>query len=411
MEVILNEKYLSLPIGKIITMSGKATRAIRIDTSDLEKQFAYVDTIINKHYTAAVANVNLESLLTAWEVGQYVSAQLKSSHWGAKVVSDLADYLKGQNPKRRGFGKRNLYNMVKFYDIYSAVEFVELVQKLKIGEIVQLPTAQIGFGEIVQLPTAQLAEQTTTSLPKVLAVTTFTNHVEIFNRCKSFEESIFYMLYAAHQRLKTEELRRSIVNQTYSTLLDKDKMMSPNLKENYPNVEFILKDKAIVDFLNLPQKHNEHHLHKGLLEHMKEFILELGKDFLFVDSEYAVQVGGSTKRIDLLFYHRALQCLVAIELKAVDFEPEFVGKMDMYLEALDRDVKRDNENPSIGIILCPSADRSMVEYTLSRSLSPTMVAEYRNKLIPQEVMQKSLEEYCVFLGNDMTDNSLKNNQQ
>ena len=409
MEVILNEKYLSLPIGKIITMSGKATQAIRIDTSDLEKQFAYVDTIINKHYTAAVANVNLESLLTAWEVGQYVSAQLKSSHWGAKVVSDLADYLKRQNPKRRGFGKRNLYNMVKFYDIYSAVEFVELVQKLKIGEIVQLPTAQIGFGEIVQLPTAQLAEQTTTSLPKVLAVTTFTNHVEIFNRCKSFEESIFYMLYAAHQRLKTEELRRSIVNQTYSTLLDKDKMMSPNLKENYPNVEFILKDKAIVDFLNLPQKHNEHHLHRGLLEHMKEFILELGKDFLFVDSEYAVQVGGSTKRIDLLFYHRALQCLVAIELKAVDFEPEFVGKMDMYLEALDRDVKRDNENPSIGIILCPSADRSMVEYTLSRSLSPTMVAEYRNKLIPQEVMQKSLEEYCVFLGNNMTDNSLKSN--
>ena len=409
MEVILNEKYLSLPIGKIITMSGKATQAIRIDTSDLEKQFAYVDTIINRHYNAAVANVNLESLLTAWEVGQYVSAQLKSSHWGAKVVSDLADYLKRQNPKRRGFGKRNLYNMVKFYDIYSAVEFVELVQKLKIGEIVQLPTAQIGFGEIVQLPTAQLAEQTTTSLPKVLAVTTFTNHVEIFNRCKSFEESIFYMLYAAHQRLKTEELRRSIVNQTYSTLLDKDKMMSPNLKENYPNVEFILKDKAIVDFLNLPQKHNEHHLHKGLLEHMKEFILELGKDFLFVDSEYAVQVGGSTKRIDLLFYHRALQCLVAIELKAVDFEPEFVGKMDMYLEALDRDVKRDNENPSIGIILCPSADRSMVEYTLSRSLSPTMVAEYRNKLIPQEVMQKSLEEYCVFLGNNMTDNSLKSN--
>ena len=400
-----------MPIGKIVTMNGKATRSIRIDTSDLEKQFAYVDTIINRHYTVAVANVNLESLLTAWEVGQYVSAQLKSSHWGAKVVSEVADYLKRQNPKRRGFGKRNLYNMVKFYDIYSAVEFVELIQKLKIGEIVQLPTAQIEYGEIVQLPTAQLAEQTMISLPNVLTVTTFTNHVEIFNRCKSFEESIFYMLYAAHQRLKTEELRRSIVNQTYSTLLDKDKMMSPNLRDNYPNVEFILKDKAIVDFLNLPQKHNEHHLHKGLLEHMKEFILELGKDFLFVDSEYAVQVGGSTKRIDLLFYHRALQCLVAIELKAVDFEPEFVGKMDMYLEALDRDVKRDNENPSIGIILCPSADRSMVEYTLSRSLSPTMVAEYRNKLIPQEVMQKSLKEYCAFLGNDMTDNSLKSDQQ
>ena len=414
MEVILSEKYLSLPIGKIITMSGKATRAIRSDTSDLEKQFAYVDTIINRHYNAALANVNLESLLTAWEVGQYVSVQLKSSHWGAKVVSDLADYLKRQNPKRRGYGKRHLYNMVKFYDTYNTVEFQYLEQQLRLNEIVQLSIAQIGETsnqtEIVQLPIAQIG-LTFVPMPKVLALTTFTNHIEILNRCRTDEERVFYMLYAAHQKLKTEELRRSIVTQTYSTILDKEKMMSPNLRDNYPNVEFILKDKAIVDFLNLPQKHNEHHLHKGLLEHMKEFILELGKDFLFVDSEYAVQVGGSTKRIDLLFYHRALQCLVAIELKAVDFEPEFVGKMDMYLEALDRDVKRDNENPSIGIILCPSADRSMVEYTLNRSLSPTMVAEYRNKLIPQEVMQKSLEEYCAFLGNDMADNSLKGNQQ
>lgn len=188
-----------------------------------------------------------------------------------------------------------------------------------------------------------------------------------------------------------------IVNQTFSSLLEKDKMLSPALLGEYPNADFILKDKAFVDFLNLPKSHNEHHLHNGLLEHMKEFIMELGKDFLFMESEYGVQVGGSTKRIDLLFYHRALQCLVAIELNATDFEPEFVGKMDMYLEALDRDVKRENENPSIGIILCPSADHSMVEYTLSRSLSPTMVAEYQRKLIPQDVMQRSLQEYCDFL--------------
>ena len=237
-------------------------------------------------------------------------------------------------------------------------------------------------------------------MPRILALATFTSHIEIMNRCKSYDERVFYMLYAARQRLNTEELRRCIVNQTYSTLLDKDKMLSPQLLKDYPSSEYLLKDKAVVDFLGLPAKHNEHHLHKGLLEHMKEFILELGKDFLFVDSEYGVQVGGSTKRIDLLFYHRALQCLVAIELKAVDFQPEFIGKMDMYLEALDRDVKRDNENPSIGIILCPSADRSMVEYTLSRSLSPTMVAEYQRKLIPQEVMRRSLEEYCSFIKNN-----------
>jgi len=389
-------------------MGNKNVQNIPSSTDDFERQFAYVDSIINSHRTTAIATVNMESLLTAWEVGQYISNQLKSSHWGSKVVSELADYLKRQNPKRRGFGKRNLYNMVKFFDTYNSIEFARITQKSKINEFVQLETAQIGSSkesnEIVQLATAQLPMQTMAPMPNILALTTFTNHVEIFNRCNSYEESVFYMLYAHHQRLKTEELRRCIVTQTHVTLLGKEKMMSPKLHDSYPNIDFVLKDKAIVDFLNLPQKHNEHHLHKGLIEHMKEFILELGKDFLFVDSEYAVQVGGSTRRIDLLFYHRALQCLVAIELKAVDFEPEFVGKMDMYLEALDRDVKRDNENPSIGIILCPSADRSMVEYTLSRSLSPTMVAEYQRKLIPLEVMQRSLEEYCSFLGDDITKN-------
>lgn len=375
----------------------------------LEQQFEYVNSLIERHRSSAIAKVNMEALLTNWEVGQYISQQLKSAQWGAKVVSELADYLKRMNPRRKGYSKRNLYNMVGFYETYSSESFLGFIDTLHLDKLVQLPIAQSVAqrqNEIVQSVTAQNEDavivQSATAqfalpFPAVLAVTSFTNHIEILNRCKSNEERVFYMLYSYRESLKLRELRRCIVNQTYSTLLDKEKMLSPQLLRDYPSSEYLLKDKALVDFLGLPAKHNEHHLHKGLLEHMKEFILELGKDFLFVDNEYGVQVGGSTKRIDLLFYHRALQCLVAIELKAVGFQPEFVGKMDMYLEALDRDVKRDNENPSIGIILCPSADRSMVEYTLSRSLSPTMVAEYQRKLIPQEVMRKSLEEYCSFI--------------
>lgn len=369
--------------------------------SELEQQFAYVNTIIERHRESAIRLVNGEALLTNWEIGQYISTQLKSSAWGDKVVSQLADYLKRMNPKRRGFGKRHMYNMVKFYDLYAKKEFSDFVMRLQLPENVQLPIAHfqethLSNETFVQLAIAQI-ETAQITMPAVLGLIPFTSHIEIMNRCRSNEERLFYMLYAAQQHLKTEELRRCIVNQTYSSLLEKDKMLSPALLDEYPNADFILKDRAFVDFLNLPKSHNEHHLHNGLLEHMKEFIMELGKDFLFMESEYGVQVGGSTKRIDLLFYHRALQCLVAIELKATDFEPEFVGKMDMYLEALDRDVKRENENPSIGIILCPSADRSMVEYTLSRSLSPTMVAEYQRKLIPQDVMQRSLQEYCDFL--------------
>ena len=366
------------------------------ERDELTRQFEYVNSLIERHRFNAITKVNLEVLLTSWEVGEYISIQLKTSRWGSKVVSELADYLKLQNPQRRGFGKRHLYNMVKFYDLYSRVEFSEMIKILHLSEIVQSSIAQLGYIEKVDRRPLK-SFTTLLAIPELLLLIPFTSHLEIMNRCNTDEERIFYMLYASQQSLKTEELRRCIVNQTYASLMNKDKMLSPKLLSEYPKTEFMLKDKAFVDFLNLPEVHNEQHLHKGLLEHIKDFILELGKDFLFVESEFRVQVGGSTKRIDLLFYHRALQCLVAIELKTVDFQPEFIGKMDLYLEALDRDVKRDNENPSIGIILCPSADRSIVEYTLSRSLSPTMVAEYKRKLIPIEVMRKSLEEYCEFL--------------
>ena len=187
------------------------------------------------------------------------------------------------------------------------------------------------------------------------------------------------------------------MNDTFGSLMGNKKNFSAGLKQMYPQSPSLIKDRAFVDFLSLPEKHSERQLHKGLLDHMKQFVLELGKDFLYVDSEYPLQVGGSTFKVDLLFYHRGLQCLVAIELKAKKFKPEYMGQLEFYLEALDRDVKRSNENPSIGILLCQSADQSVVEYAMSRSLSPTMVAEYHRQLIPKEVVQKSLEEFCSFL--------------
>lgn len=387
----------------------ESANPIQPSPKQLDEQFAQIDQIIESHRFRAISNVNIEMMLTYWEVGGFISNKLKFSVWGKKVVDDLADYLKRQNPKRRGFSKRHLYNMVRFYERYTSEDFLSLSKHIENYEFVQLRIGQLeksdstgallsqnDSSEIVQLPIAQL-ENFLIGMPKLLIITTFTNHIEIFNRTSNYEESVFYMLYAADNNLKTEELRRCIVNHTYDSIMSKEKMFSPNLKAGFPNADYMLKDKAFLDFLNLKDKFNEPKLHKEILDHMKEFILELGMDFIFMASEYTVNVGGSNKRIDLLFFHRGLQCLVAVELKAVDFQPEFVGKMDMYLEALDRDVKHANENPSIGIILCPSADKSMVEYTLSRSLSPTMISEYRRKLIPQEVLRKSLDEYCSFM--------------
>jgi RecB family endonuclease NucS len=159
----------------------------------------------------------------------------------------------------------------------------------------------------------------------------------------------------------------------------------------------LFRDVAYLDFLGLPQKHSEKRLQNGILANMKDFILELGKDFLFIGQEYPILVGGKIFKIDLLFFHRALQCLVAIELKTTEFEPAFMGQLEFYLEALDNDVKRSNENPSIGILLCKETNREIVRYALNRSLSPTMIAKYERELIPKEVFQKSLNEFFNFI--------------
>ena len=156
--------------------------------AELELQFEYVNSLIEQHRSSAIAKVNIEALLTNWEVGQYISQQLKSAHWGAKVVSELADYLKRMNPKRRGFGKRHLYNMVKFYDTYSTDEFNQLGKLLRLDEFVQLPIAQTEEGEIaqsvptqlplneiVQSPIAQL-DTPLINMPRLLALATFTSH-------------------------------------------------------------------------------------------------------------------------------------------------------------------------------------------------------------------------------------------
>lgn len=375
--------------------------------SQLEQEFAYVDSLITAHTNAAIAKVNAEALQTYWEVGAYISERLKNAQWGDHVVSELADYLKRHNPKRRGYSKRNLYNMVMFYDNYSSSEFHKVTEQLKLSELVQSQTARIVEHPFVQMTSAQneslgimqmpSAQMYFAEIPRILYLTTFSNHIEILNRCREDEERVFYMLYSAQHHLTYLELRRCIINQTFGDIMAKDKRMTPALREQYPSAEFMLKDRVLLDFLNLKEKHTEPQLHSKLVEQMKQFVLELGKDFLYIDDEYIVNVGGKRKRIDLVFYHRTLQCLVAVELKAVDFESEFVSKMDMYLEALDRDYKRPNENPSVGIILCPSADKAEVEYSLCRSMSPTMVAEYKRVLIPREVIKKSLAEYCEFL--------------
>lgn len=331
---------------------------------------------------------------------EYVSDKLKNEEWGSKVVSQLSEYIRSKRPDIKGFSKRNLYNMVMFYDEYSSETFAATIRKYMTDKFVQSETAQIGLEQenaiIVQSGTAQFVQLQTGQMPNILTLTTLTNHIEILCRCKNVEERLFYILYAHKEQLLVRELQRCISNQTYSALLSDKTNLSKGLLETYPNSPMMFKDTYFVDFLNLPKKHSESKLKHGLIENMKQFILELGKDFIFMDQEYRLNVGASSFKADLLFFHRGLQALVAVELKKTKFNPRDLGQLEFYLEALDRDVKRSNENPSIGIILCPDADKVVVEYAMSRSMSPTMIAEYKRILIPQEQMQQQLKEFCQF---------------
>ena len=251
----------------------------------MEQQFGEVVDIILQHKSRASKVVNEELLLTAWHVGGYVSAKLKSEEWGSKVVTQLSEYIRSQHPDIKGYSRRSIYNMVMFYEEYSSETFASTVEKYLNSEFVQSLPAQITTTSItpstranviVQAVTAQLVQPKNGPMPKILELTTFTNHIEILCRCKSNEERLFYILYANKEHLVSRELQRCISNQTYSTLLGSKNNMSKGMLETYPNAPIMFKDTLFVDFLNLPKKHSEGKLKKGLVANMKQFILELG---------------------------------------------------------------------------------------------------------------------------------------
>ena len=378
----------------------------------LSQDFASVLQIIEQNRSQAVQVINHASVLTAWQVGAFVSDRIKNAAWGSKVVQQLAEYIHTQNPTLKGWSKVTIYRMVQFYETYSSAEFVERATSLKLlpkstDKIVPTETAQIEspvVRQIVSTPLIQngyniIVSPAVTQIPQFLLRTTWTNHVIIMNACELVDQYIFYVLYAEHEHLKKRELEREIRTDAYSRVLSDKKLQSAMLKETYPQAEVLLKDRAILEFLGLPQRYKESKLRKEIVTHMKEFILEMGKDFLFVDQEHTLEVGGQNFRCDLLFYHRALQCLVAIELKTTAFDPRDLGQLEFYLEALDQTEKRSNENPSIGILMCKDANPEVVRYALNRSVSPTMVSKYEEQLKVGSVLQRSLEEFVGFISN------------
>ncbi len=326
-----------------------------------EHQFAEIVSMIHAARYNAIKSVNAELVKLYWSIGEYISRKIKAAEWGDAVVDNLADYIQTNHPEFRGFTRRGLYRMRQFYETYNKKRFVSAV----------------------------------------LTQISWTNHLLILSKAKSKEEREFYLMLTIKEKYSSRELERQIDSGLFERAILSRKKVSAMLTQKHPEAPEVFRDTYILDFLNLPQIHSERDLQQSIVSNLKSFILEFGRDFTFVGQEYRIQVGKNDYFIDLLFFHRSLKCLVMIELKIDDFKPEYLGKLNFYLEVLDRDVKKPDENPSVGITLCKSKDDEVVEYALSRNLSPALIAEYKTRLIPKKILQKKLHE--LFFLNEAED--------
>ncbi|WP_144282019.1 PDDEXK nuclease domain-containing protein [Chryseobacterium echinoideorum] len=369
----------------------------------MEQRFSDIVALITQSRATAIKAVNIELINLYWNVGAYIKQKLSVAEWGDKTVDELAVFIQKNNPELKGFNRAGLFRMIQFYDTYASVHFVSSARtQLQSSEnqestIVaslrrQSENTDNKDPEIVAAPGRQFPVELQDIRKTILAQLSWTHHRTIFSRCKTEEEREFYIRLSIKENYSVRELERQINAAVFERTMISDAQVSTLPTELKADVTKVFKDSYVFEFLNLPEIHSESDLQKGLLKQMKNFILELGRDFLFIGEEYKVQVGNSDFYIDLLFYHRGLQCLVAFELKADKFKPEHLGQLNFYLEALDRNVKNDNENPSIGILLCKDKDTEVVEFALSRSLSPTMVSEYKTQLPDKKVLQQKLHE-------------------
>jgi predicted nuclease of restriction endonuclease-like (RecB) superfamily len=315
--------------------------------------FAEVIQLIEAARKQAYQAVNKTLIELYWQVGEYISHKLKAAEWGDGVVDQLAQHLALTQPNLRGFTRANLFRMRQFYETYQQDE--------KVAPLVR------------QLP--------------------WTHNLIILSQSKRPEEREFYLKMAIQEKWSKRELERQLNAALFERVVLNPLKVSSVVTKTHPEALNIFKDSYLVDFLGLPEGHSEADLHQGLLSKLKQFLLELGRDFCFVGSEYPIQVGKRDFALDLLFFHRGLNALVALELKVGCFEPEYLSKLTFYQEALDRDYRKPHENPAIGVLLCASKDQEVVEYALSRSLSPALIAEYQTQLPDKKLLQTKLHEF------------------
>ncbi|MEF8759162.1 MAG: PDDEXK nuclease domain-containing protein [Candidatus Accumulibacter sp. UW25] len=335
------------------TPQGQHFSPTPADAAAQQDGFAEVVELIQAARERALSAVNTVLIDLYWQVGKTISARIASDGWGKSTVTALSSYIQSRHLGLRGFSPQNLWRMRQFYETWC--DQPELSTLLR------------------ELP--------------------WSAHLHILAKTKRPEEREFYLRMSSQQRWPVREVARQIDSALFERAVLHPPKLSTALRELHPGAEAVFRDAYVVEFLELPNGHREADLHQSLLRNLRRFLSEMGRDFCFIGSEVPLQVGGRDFALDLLFFHRELNCLIAIELKIGEFQPEHLGKLEFYLEALDRDLRKPHEGPSIGLLLCASKDSEVVEYALSRSLSPALVAEYWTRLPDRKLLQAKLHEF------------------
>lgn len=337
---------------------------------------------IQQSQIKAALTVNSQLIQLYWDLGKQIVEKQETAKWGSGFIKQLSKDLKEEFPDMKGFSKRNL-EIIRQWVLFYQEEFViakQVVSQLQIAENTEVTKV------------AQVAPE----LQNQFFMIPWGHHIMIMQKIKNVPEAVFYI----RETVSNNWSRAVLLHQIESNLYERQGKAVSNFHATLPEPQSdlanqLLKDPYVFDFLQLTEKYNERDLEKSLTHHITQFLLELGAGFSFVGKQYEVSVGDKDYFIDLLFYHLKLRCFVVIELKVVDFQPEFAGKLNFYLNVIDDKMKHADDQPTIGIIICKTKNSIEAEYALKGIEKPIGISEYElNKVLPDELKSSlpSIEE-------------------
>lgn len=381
--------------------AGKLPRSSALPASagsaDYKQVLADMKQLIADSRHRAAATVNRELVCLYWNIGRVIVQQQETASWGDSVVEQLANDLRSSFPDMKGLSRDNVFRMRQFFVSCRELEQWHSTTLTK-DEIVGAAPRQLGSSaqklEKVETVSRQIQSL---GLAELFLSISWSHHREVLEAASDPGERYFYMQMSVRERWSVRELRRQIDAALFSRYMSAKKNPEaclPKVSEQGDLQPF--KDHYVLEFLGLSEEHSEKELRKAILGNLRDFFLEFGKDLSFVGEEYPLTVGGETFYIDLLFYHRRLQCLVAVDLKKGRFKPAYVGQSQFYVATLDEQVRLPHENPSIALILCRDANHVQVKLALSAAAKAIGVATYQTALPDEQSIQRRLETLPAF---------------